>query len=55
MSQQSLKNLALAVAEEAVCVHRVVVTIEMQLYHVSAILNLILRFKCDLGGRAAKI
>lgn len=55
MSQQSCKHLALAIAQETVCVHRVLVTIETQLYHVSGVLNLIPSLKCDLGGCAPKI
>lgn len=55
MSQQSCQNLALAIAQEAVCVHRVLVTIETQPYHVSVFLNFILSLKCDLGGRPAEI
>lgn len=55
MSQQSLKNLALAIAQEAVCVNRVLITVEMQSYHVSDVLNLILSLKCDLGGCSTEI
>lgn len=55
MSQQSCKNLSLAIAQETVCVHRVVVTIETQPYHVRGILNLIQSLKCDLGGRPPEI
>lgn len=55
MSQQPCKHLALAIAQETVCVHRVLVTIETQPYHVSGVLNLIPSLKCDLGGCSPEI
>lgn len=55
MSQQSCKKLSLAIAQETVCVHRVVVTIETQPHHVRGVLNLIQSLKCDLGGRPPEI
>lgn len=55
MSQQSCQNLALAIAQETVRIHRVLVTIETQPYHVSGVLNISLSLKCDLGGRPSKI
>lgn len=55
MSQQSLEDLVLPVAEEAVCVQRVLMSIKKQLCYVMFILNFLLSRKCYLGRRPAEI
>lgn len=45
MSQQSLEGLVLPVAQEAVCVQRVLLAIKMQLYHVLFVLHFLLSHK----------
>lgn len=55
MSQQSLEDLVLPVAQEAVCVQRVLMAIKTQLYLVMFILNFLLSGKCYLGGCPAEI
>lgn len=55
MNQQPLEDLVLAIAQEAVCVQRVLLAIKMQLYHVVCVLYFLLSGKCYLGGRPAEI
>ena len=55
MSQQSLEDLVLAVAQEAVCVQRVLAAVQMQLYHVVFVLYVLLSHKRDLRGRPAEV
>lgn len=50
MRQQSLEDLVLSVAQEAVCVQRVFLPIKMQLHHVVFVFYFLLSSKCYLGG-----
>lgn len=55
MSQQSLEGLVLPIAQEAVCVQRVLMAIKAQLHHVSSILNFLPSHKRYLCGCAAEV
>ena len=55
LSQQSLEELILPIAQEAVCVQRVFLTIKSQLHHVTFIFYWFLSSKCYLRGRPTKI
>lgn len=55
VGQQSLEDLVLPVAQEAVCVQRVLLAIQTQLHHVVFVLYFLLSRECYLGGCSAKI
>lgn len=55
MGQQFLEDLVLPVAEEAVCVQRVLLAIQTQFYQVLLVLYFLLGCKCYLGGRPTEI
>ena len=55
MSQQPLEDLVPPVAQEAVCVQRVLLAVKTQLHHVVFVLYFIPSGKCDLGRRPAEI
>lgn len=55
MSQQFLEGLVLPIAQEAVCVQRVLMAIKAQLHYVPHILNFLLSHKRYLGRRTAEV
>lgn len=55
VSQQSLEDLVPSIAQEAVCVQRVLLVIKTQLHHVLFVLHFRLSRECYLGGRPAEI
>ncbi len=55
MSQQSLEDLVLSVAQEAVCVQGVLLAVKAQLHHVTFVLYFLLSGESYLGGRPAEI
>lgn len=55
MSQQSLEDLVLPVAQEAVCVQGVLLAVKVQLHQVAFVLYFLLSGECYLGGRPAEI
>lgn len=55
VSHESLEELVPAVAQEAVCVQRVIMAIKTQLLQILFVLHFILSLKCDLSGRSAEI
>lgn len=55
MSQQSLEDLVLTVAQEAVCVQRVLLAVQTKLHCVVFILDFIVSHKGYLGGCPAEI
>lgn len=55
VGQQFLQSLVPAVAQEAVCVQRVVVAVETQLHQVAFVLHLLRSGEGDLGGSPAEV
>lgn len=55
VSQQPEQDLVLAVAQEAVCVQRVLVAVETQLHHVALVFYFLLGGKRYLRGRPPEI
>lgn len=55
MSQQSHEELVLPIAQEAVCVQGILMTIKAQLHQIISVLDFFLSSKCYLRGRAAQI
>lgn len=55
VGQYFLQSLVPAVAQEAVCVQRVVVAVETKLHQVVLVLHLLRSGECDLGGGPAEV
>lgn len=55
MSQQCHEELVLPIAQEAVCVQSILMTIKAQLHQIVFVLNFFLSSKCYLSGRATQI